>query len=391
MAFFCKINDLKKDISEKSISKNNKSIHKNSALSNQVKLQHMQQLYEYRQELRKAPQLRSLFLEMTCLCNEYCRHCGSKCNDSEGEGILSVAEIKAALDSVKEDFGTDVKLSITGGEPLLRKEFFEIMEYAHQLGFRWGMTSNGTLIDRETARRLKETGMETISVSVDGLKDNHEWFRRVPGCYDKTMEGIQNLLEVGFPHVQITTVIHHKNIHELEEMYELFHSTGIRSWRVINMEPIGRALETKELELSAEEYAVLLKFIEKKRFEDSNFPVTYGCSHYLGTELEREVRKWYFLCNAGVYTASIMYNGDVGGCLDIERRPETIQGNIRQTRFREIWKERFEIFRSDYRKTGPCKNCKDYKYCAGDSFHTWDFDKMEPRICMRELLKRQEF
>lgn len=350
----------------------------------------MQQLAEYRtQKLRIHPQLRSLFIEMTGLCNEKCRHCGSSCGDFEVKNQLSAEEIKRVLDTVKADFDiSKIQLCITGGEPLLRPDFFEIMDYAHKLGFRWGMTSNGLLIDKECAKKLHETGMETIAISLDGLKESHEWFRQVPGCYDRTVEGIRNLIEEGgFSHIQISTVVHHKNIDELEQMYQEYRKIGVRSWRVINIEPIGRALEQEGLALTKAEYKYLMDFIEEKRFEDPGFEVIYGCSHYLGIERERESRSWYFLCSAGVYTASVMFNGDIGACLDIERRPETIMGNVRESRFADIWNTRFEIFRSDYRKCGPCAECKEYEYCAGDSFHTWDFDEMKPRICMRDILK----
>ena len=75
----------------------------------------------------------------------------------------------------------------------MRPEFFEIMEFAQNLGFTWGMTSNGTLIDKETARKLRKTGLRTVSISVDGLKENHEWFRQSPGCYEKSIEAVKAL------------------------------------------------------------------------------------------------------------------------------------------------------------------------------------------------------
>ena len=71
-------------------------------------------------------------------------------------------------------------LDITGGEPLLRKEFFDIMGIAHDLGFHWGMTSNATLIDDSVANDLRRSGMATISVSIDGLEATHDAFRRTP-------------------------------------------------------------------------------------------------------------------------------------------------------------------------------------------------------------------
>ena len=350
-------------------------------------------LASYREEqLRPHPRLHTLFLELTCRCNEHCRHCGSSCGDFREENPLTAEEFHQILRTVREDFSKEKTgeplphLCVTGGEPLLRADFFRIVQDASALGFSWGMTSNGTLITPDTAHRLREAGMRTVSVSVDGLKENHEWFRQSPGSYEKTMAGIRALLdEGGFDHVQITTVVNHRNYPELPRMYEEFSKIGVRSWRVINIEPIGRAKEQPELLLTKEEYRGMFDFIAEKRFA-GKMEVCYGCSHFLGLGYEREVRPWYFLCNAGVYTASISYNGDILACLDIERRPELIQGNVRSDRFSDIWNTRFEIFRSDFRKTGKCRNCSYYRYCAGDAFHTWNFDTMEPNLCMKGIL-----
>ena len=103
-------------------------------------------------------------------------------------------QYRTFLQQVKEDMGTGGKmLDITGGEPLLRKEFFDIMGAAHELGFSWGMTSNATLIDDSVAKDLKKVGIGTISVSIDGLRESHDAFRRTPGGYDRAMKGIEAL------------------------------------------------------------------------------------------------------------------------------------------------------------------------------------------------------
>lgn len=384
-------------------------VENNSNLTVSVKKHHMEQLAEYREKtLRPNPELRTLFIEMTCRCNEHCRHCGSSCGDYKEENPLTTEELKRFLEQIQADFPLKgMRLCVTGGEPLLREDFFEVMAYAKKLGFGWGMTSNGTLITKEVAKKLHECGMKTISISLDGLKDEHEWFRQSPGSYEKTIAGIRNLIEEnGFHHVQITTVVTHRNIGQLEEMYREFSKIGVRSWRVINIEPIGRAKEQPGLLLTPDEYKQLFSFIAKYRFGDEKvrirrktgngalagwmpgdpMEVTYGCSHYLGPDVEREVRKWYFLCNAGVYTASVMYNGDITACLDIERRPELVQGNIRKDRFADVWNDGFKIYRTDYRKTGPCADCPDYSFCAGDAFHTWNFDEMRPNLCLKGIL-----
>lgn len=349
-----------------------------------LKQTQMTTLARYKKNLRKNPKLRFLFLELTQFCNEHCRHCGSRCGDFMPKDTLTKEEIFSFLEKTSKQFDLkSVQLCITGGEPLLREDFFEIMNYAKSLGYNWGMTTNGTLIDDEVAEKLYEAGMKTVSVSIDGLRDTNDWFRQKEGGYDAAMKGVRALVSHGgFHHVQVTTVVTKKNIGELYELYDIMKETGIKSWRVINIEPIGRAKEQKDLILDKEDYIKMFDFIKEKRFE-SDMEVVYGCSHYLGESLEREVRPWYFLCNAGIYAASVMYNGDIGACLDIERRPELIQGNIRKDDFKDTWENKFEVFRKDSHK---CKGCKEYKYCGGDSFHTWNFDENRPDLCFKGIL-----
>ncbi len=349
-----------------------------------IKSEHMQRLYEYRQQLRKAPVLKFLFLELTLRCNERCRHCGSDCGEAESSE-LSPEIYFELLEKVKNDFADLPMLCITGGEPLLRRDFFEILAYANELGYRWGMTSNGTLITEEIAKQLKQTGMRTISVSLDGLEQTHDDFRRSKGGFRRTVQGIRNLLEQDFRSVQVTTVVTKKNIAELNPLFELMVGLDVNSWRVINIEPIGRALHLADYVLAPEDYRRMFDFIREKRNE--GYAVTYGCSHYLGREYEREVRDWYFLCNAGIYTASIMSNGDIGACLDIERRPETIQGNILKDDFTDVWKNRFAVFRRPLSDSNEkCRQCKDRNFCEGGAYHSWNYDENKPMVCFEGIL-----
>ena len=351
-----------------------------------MKKDHLSKMREYRKSLMRSPKLRNLFLELTMRCNERCLHCGSYCGDVTSEE-LSVDQYRTFLTQVKEDMGTSGKmLDITGGEPLLRKDFFDILGAAHELGFSWGMTSNATLINDSVARDLKRVGMGTISVSIDGLEATHDAFRRTPGGYSKAMNGIECLLRTGgFEHVQVTTVVTHQNITELDELFKIFNNMDIDSWRVINMEPMGRAKQHPELILTPDDYRTLFEFIRNKRIAGE--PVTYGCSHYLGLEYEREVRDWYYLCTAGLYTASITACGDIIACLDIERRPEFVQGNILRDRFSEVWEKKFQIFRRDLSDDNEvCSKCDQKDFCHGDSYHSWNFDKNEPMLCFKDIL-----
>lgn len=355
-------------------------------LDQNIKTKHLNKMKEYRESLMVNPELRHLFLELTLRCNERCLHCGSSCGDVQSIE-MPVSEYNRILTEVKEDFDIkNIMLNITGGEPLLRKDFFEIMEIANNLGYNWGMTSNAILITPDVAKDLARVGMKTVSVSIDGTEETHDAFRRTPGGWKKAMEGVQNLIDTNaFQHVQITTVVTHQNIHQLDELYKIFNDIDIDSWRIIEMDPMGRALDHPELQLTPEDYKYMAEYIRNMRIKGE--PVCYGCSHYLGLEYEREIRDWYFLCMAGLYVASICCNGDVVACLDIERRPEFIQGNIKDRRFSDIWFNEFKNIRVNLDcKTEKCKSCDSKDFCHGGSFHTYDFDNNEQRVCFKDIL-----
>jgi radical SAM protein with 4Fe4S-binding SPASM domain len=233
---------------------------------------------------------------------------------------------------------------------------------------------------------MNETNMETISISLDGLKETHETFRKVPGSFDKIIENIKKLQKLpSIKIVQVTTVANKKNINELEELYNLMKELNIASWRVVNVDPIGRAKINKNILLDKDEYKWLFNFIKEKK-EENIINVDYGCSHYLDINFEKEIRDTYFFCATGIYVASILSNGDIFVCPNVERRKELIQGNIKKDNFVDIWENKFEIFRSDDRlKCDKCNNCPKWKYCLGDSFHTFNFDDRKPNFCIKDI------
>ena len=150
------------------------------------------------------------------------------------------------------------------------------------------------------------------------------------------------------------------------------------------MDPIGRAQENTELLLDRNELFRLLEMIREMRYDPVNeMEVTYGCSHFLTYQYEREVRDFYFQCIAGIQVGSVMANGDIGACLDIERRPDLIQGNIYKDDFMTVWENRFEAFRRNRaEESRVCSGCEYREVCMGDSTHTWNFDLNEPSYCI---------
>ena len=159
----------------------------------------------------------------------------------------------------------------------------------------------------------------------------------------------------------------------------------IKSWRVINVDPIGNANGNDEILLDKEDYKYLFNFIRQKRNE-SKMEVAYGCSHYLGVDLEKEIRDAYFMCYAGIHVASILSNGDISVCPDVELKHEFAQGNIKTDDFVDVWENKFKMFRTETRtQNDKCKTCPSWKYCCGDAFHTWNFETGKPNFCIKEI------
>lgn len=179
---------------------------------------------KYIEQEREKHTLVDLFWECTLTCNAKCKHCGSSAEKKKYDGELTTEEIKSAFKQIANDMdATKILINVTGGEPLVRKDLFDVMEYAtNELGFHWGMTTNGILLNDENIEKLRKANMETISISIDGLQETHDTFRGVPGAYEIIIKNIQKLRQAGYAkHIQVTTVFHKDNINQLEELYNV--------------------------------------------------------------------------------------------------------------------------------------------------------------------------
>lgn len=284
-----------------------------------------------------------------------------------------------------------ILINVTGGEPLVRQDLCEVMEYAtSELEFHWGMTTNGILLDDENVEKLKKANMETISISIDGLEKTHDEFRGVEGSYRKIINNIKKLKEENFvKHIQVTTVFHKNNVGQLEELYQVMSDLELDSWRLMSMDPIGRAKENDNLLLDGKDIKRLLDFIkEKNKYHKRQLKLIYGCPGFLGLEYEKEVREGYFFCRTGINIASILYNGDLFVCPNVPRIKSLIQGNIKIDNFKEVWDNKYKEFRTKNRtKCEECENCEFWKYCLGGAYHTWDFEKNKQNKCTYHMLQ----
>lgn len=330
--------------------------------------------------LRTNPQLSQLFLELTTTCNLCCQHCGSSagaCSVME----LSVENIFDVLNQLQPTtVGELPKIDLTGGEPMMHSSFWSIAEMLSKRDLIWGMTTNATLVDRDTARRLRSLGIFSVSVSIDGLRDDHDWLRGRPWAYERAVNGIRHLVSNGVT-TDITTVVHRRNISHLDAIASLVTDLGVRSWRLIPIDPIGRALNHRDLLLNKTMMEQLMTYIVGLRKRRGSPYVTTGCSHFLG-EFERKARSGSFFCGAGITVASIRANGDICACLDIPPFPQTIQGNINSARLYDVWSNKFRLFRTKRQSLcTACSKCEDADMCTGDSWHTWDFANNTPLVC----------
>ena len=267
----------------------------------------------------------------------------------------------------------------------MRSDLRNIIEMLHSHGIIWGMTTNGTLVTQEDADFCVSHGLYSVAVSIDGTREYHDTFRGVEGAFDNALRGLQCFIDAGVPMSSVTTVLNRKNIEFLDDIYDVVSAYEIDSWRLMSIEPIGRAKSRKDLLLEHDDYIYLMNYIVDKRRE--NIPVEYGCPHYLGIDFERDVRDWYYYCAAGIEVASIMADGNIGACLDIERNDATIQGNVYQDSLLDVWRNKFEVFRQDLSDiTARCHGCPHTKYCRGGAHHTYDHLAKEQRLCMKGVL-----
>ncbi len=342
----------------------------------------------------KEHELRYLFWEATSLCNARCRHCGSDCERStDTSAELSTAEIEAVFRRVAETHDPKkVMLAITGGEPTLRKDLYEVMGHARDMGFSWGMVTNGIAVNEDHVKRAGEAGMRTLTVSLDGPEDIHDWMRGRKGAWQKARRAIELFRDAGYLRIlQITSVVAPRTIPRLHELLEIVRELEVDHWRLLGIFPGGRAGKEfgRDLLMDGEDMVRLFEFIAKVR-RSRRRPLTYyGEEGYFGLRWELEIRRWFHYCNAGTTTGGILSNGDIMACPSIPR--EFVQGNVRTDDFVEVWNNRFEKFRDrEWMRQGECGHCDQFDFCRGGGLHLWDSELGCTKVCHYGLVKAYE-
>ncbi len=335
------------------------------------------------------PRLTYLFWEATLNCNLSCRHCGSDCRRStDTSKELSASEVvKVFSDIASSHDPRRVFVAVTGGEPLVRPDLFDVMGQINRMGFPWGMVSNGWAVDERVVSESRRAGMRTLVISLDGVSaESHDWLRG-SGSYDRAVAAIESFRRADFLRdLQVTSVFHRRNIDELESMYRLMLKMGVKDWRIVSVFPNGRASRQSDFLLEPGELRRMMDFISEMRSKPRPIKVSYGDEGYLGCQFEREVRDHFYACFSGVRVASILADGGVCGC---PNNPRTlVQGNVRERSFDDIWNNEFGRFRDrDWMRQGECAACRDFAICKGNSMHLWDTERSGPKVCHVRMLR----
>lgn len=320
----------------------------------------------------KVHELNYLFWECTTRCNLHCRHCGSDCSESKGEPDMPLADFIGALKTIPpKEKVKKFHVVLTGGEPLLRPDIEEIGRQLRANGCHWGMVSNGYFYTAEKQKKLLLAGMESLTISLDGLESSHDWMRGKTGSFSHAISAIGLAAKEKRLTFDVVTCVNKRNIGELEEIHNLLSGLGVRQWRIFTIIPIGRAKNEPDLHMTDSQFIELMEFIKAKR-ELPNQPmrVTFSCEGYLG-RYECKVRNMPFFCHAGINIASVLIDGRICACPNIDR-DRFSQGSIYTDNFFEIWNNRFEPFRNrKWAKKGICKECKAFNLCLGNGMHNW--------------------
>ena len=338
--------------------------------------------------------LRLVAWEVTRNCNLSCVHCRAAAGKGPYPDELSTDASFVLLDQISE-VGKPVVI-LTGGEPLLRPDIFEIARYGTRKGLRMVMAPNGTLITEENAREMAGVGIQRISISLDGAtKESHDRFRQVEGAFEGAIRGIHRAKQAGVE-FQINTTITVQNLDEMPRIQELAVKLGAVAHHIFLLVPTGRGKYIADQEISAQQYEETLNWFYDQR-DKVPLQLKATCApHYyrILRERAREEGKTVTFkthgldavtrgCLGGTSFCFISNTGTVQPCgfLDLAC------GNIKRAPFGVIWKESevFKALRNYNNLKGKCGRCEYRKVCGGCRARayeaTGDYLAEEP-LCM---------
>lgn len=345
--------------------------------------------------------LRMIAWEVTRSCNLGCVHCRASSLRGPYEGELDTGKCLALLDEISS-FARPV-IILTGGEPLLRPDIFEIASHGTGKGLRMVLATNGTLVTGETARRLVESGIQRVSISIDGMDaESHDRFRAVEGAFGAALRGIEYLKEAGME-FQVNTTVTRDNIGQLAAIQDMAVRLGAAAHHIFLLVPTGRGKELAGQEITAAQYENTLEWFHER---EACTPIQMKATcapHYFRIIRAKKgkagaapqspghspLHAMTRGCLGGVSFCFISHTGQVQPCGYLELDC----GQVKEAPFREIW-EKSPVFR-DLRDLGSykgkCGRCEFIRVCGGCRARayekTGDYLEEEP-LCIYEPGKK---
>lgn len=320
---------------------------------------------------------------MTRRCNLKCIHCYSSSDHHSHPNELTTAEGLKLIDDL-EQFGSPVIL-FSGGEPLLRPDVFELAQYAVDSGLRAVISTNGTLIDKDTAANLRKIGLSYVGVSLDGLEKTHDLFRQKKGAFAEAMEGIRNCRDASIK-VGIRFTVNKRNLSDVAPMFDLLEKEKIERLCFYHLVYSGRAEKLRREDLTHEETRGLLDLITartKQMFDAGGRPEILTVDNhadgpyiYLKMLKEDPQRASEVLellrmnegNNSGYGIGCVSWDGEVYPDQFWRNQP---LGNVRQKPFSKIWTDEGNEFLMKLKNKkkfvkGRCAECCWLNVCGGN-------------------------
>lgn len=318
--------------------------------------------------------LEELYFEITGRCNLFCKHCfNSEFNeDSRIINELSTREIMVLIDKAM-DLGL-VKIQIAGGEPFCRPDLFRILNYISEKNIIiQTIITNGTLLDKNKLKKLKDTTLRRLTISLDGSCQKEHELLRGKDTYIKTFTGIKMAINEGIA-VHINTVITPYNIGKMEELYRMLKEIGVQRWNIGPLRLGGRFTKNQsQLHVNwSDAVGALIKIVEiylTEKPPDFRLEIS---SIFSSAMIERGINRYSSCdhpCKYARYVCAIKPNGDCYYCPTLAglQIMETMYGNVRDEPFDELWEKRNELHFM-HKKIGDvatCGTCLYRKICGG--------------------------
>ena len=241
---------------------------------------------------------------------------------------MPLTDFLSALDTI-ESKSDNFIVVLTGGEPLLRKDIELCGREIRKRGMRWGLVSNGYLYDEQKHISLLNAGLGALTISLDGLEETHNWLRNTKTSFLKADSAINLAVSSARLNFDVVTCVNKRNINELPMLHDYLIRKGVKAWRLFTIAPIGRAKNNKDLFLTDLQFKELMDFICLKR-KLKSIDIKFSCEGFVGP-YELKVRDSYFFCRAGINIGSVLADGSISACPNIDRT--FVQGNIYGTIF----------------------------------------------------------